>query len=74
MNLTNGATFPTSLFKRARSRINQKIKSPRDTKRCIREIVINNGCNKQIVQILREKRDGKFIFKENFLSRLTNPV
>ena len=31
MNLTNGATFPTSLFKRARSRINQKIKSPRDT-------------------------------------------
>ena len=40
----------------------------------MQEIVINNCCNTQLILILCEKRDGKFNFKGNFLSRLTNPV
>ena len=42
--------------------------------RHIREIAINNGWNTQIVQILHEKLDGKFLFNINFLSRLPKPV
>ena len=49
MNLTDGATFPTALIKRAKSRFNKKINLPYDTKRCIREISINNGWNRHIV-------------------------
>ena len=40
----------------------------------IREIVINNGWNIHIVQILRDKRDGKLLFKRKPLSRKPNPV
>ena len=54
MNLTNVATFLTALIKRAKSILKQKIKPSRDTKRCIREIAINNGWNTQVVHILRE--------------------
>ena len=46
----------------------------RDTKQRIQEIATNNGWNTQIVQILREMRDGNFLFKRKFLSRLTKPV
>ena len=45
-----------------------------DTKWRIREIAISNVCNTHIVQILREKNDGRFIFRGYFLSGLTNPV
>ena len=51
MNLSDGSTFLTYLIKRAKSRINKK---SRDTKRCIREIEINNAWETQVVQILRE--------------------
>ena len=74
MNLTYGATFTTAMIKRAKYIFNQKINFPRDTKQHIREIVINNGWNTQIVQILCEKRDGHFLFKVNLLSRLPKPV
>ena len=40
----------------------------------MQEILIKNGWKTQIVQILRDKCDGKFIFKGNFLSRLPNTV
>ena len=43
-------------------------------KRRIRKITIKNGWNTQIFQILREKCDGKFIFKRNFLIILPNYV
>ena len=74
MNLTDGATFPAALTKPAKTRINQKIKFLRDTKRRIREISINNGWNTHIVQILHEIRDGKFLFKGNLLSTLPKSV
>ena len=32
------------------------------------------GWNLQAAQILREERDGEFIFKENMLSRVPKPV
>ena len=66
MNVNDGATFPTDLIKREKSRIDQNNNFPCDTKRCIRQIAINNGLNTCIVQILGDKRDGKFIFKGNF--------
>ena len=68
INLTDGAIFLTFLIKCAKTRVNTKINHPRDTKRRIREIVINNGWKTQIVQILREIHAG------NFLSRLPEPV
>ena len=67
MNLTDGATFPTTLIKRVKNRVNQKINLPCDTKRRIRETAINNVWNTQLVQILREKRD-KTIFSKKHLS------
>ena len=73
-NLTDGATFPTTLIKCAKTISNHKINFQHDTKLRIWGISINNGWNKQIVQILREKRDGNFLFKVNFLSRLPKPV
>ena len=54
MNLTDGETFLTALIKCAKSRFNQKINFPCDTKRCIRYIEINNVCNTQVLLILRE--------------------
>ena len=47
---------------------------PRDTKRRIHTIAINNGWNTHIVNIFYEERDGKFHFSGNSLIRLTNPV
>ena len=49
MDITTGATFPAALFKRAKTRVNQKINFPRDIKGRIHEIVINNGWNTRIV-------------------------
>ena len=74
MNLTDGATFPMPLIKCAKIRVNQKIIFPRETKRRIQEIAINNGWNTQIVHILREIRDGKFLYKGNFLSIIPKAV
>ena len=70
MILTDGATFPTALIKRAKYIFSQKIKFPRNTKQRIWEISINNGWKTHIVQIFHEKRNGNFLFKGNFLSRL----
>ena len=67
MNLTDVATFTSALVKCAKTRVYLKIKFPRDTKRRIREISINNGYNTQIVHILREIHDGNFLFKVNLL-------
>ena len=47
---------------------------PCDKKWRIRQIAINNGWNTQIVQVLLEKRDLKFIFKVNLLNILPKPV
>ena len=69
MNLTGGVTFLTVLIKCAKSGINKKTNFPRETKRRIRKVEINNGWNTQIVQIFHDKRDGGFIFKVNLLSR-----
>ena len=33
-----------------------------------------NGWNTQVLHILHEELDGKFIFKGNMLSRITKPV
>ena len=74
MDLTDGATFLTDLIKRAKNRVNKRIIFPRDTRRRIRDIAINNGRNTQIVQILYEIHDRNFLFKGNFLSRLPTPV
>ena len=68
MSLTDSATFPTALIKYEKSRINQKIKFPRDTKQVIRKIAIKNGWNTRIVQIMCEKCDSTFLFKVNVLS------
>ena len=57
MNLNDGENFNTALIKRAIYTFNQKIKSPRDTKRRIWEIEINNGWNTHIFQILGEIYD-----------------
>ena len=35
---------------------------------------LKNGWNTQVVHILHEKRDSKFIFKGNMISRLSKPV
>ena len=48
MNLTDGKTFPTALIKFAKTIFNQKIEFPRDTKRRIKKITINTGCNTHI--------------------------
>ena len=74
MNLTDGETFPTTLIKFTKTRVNQKIKFLRDTKRRIQEIAINNGWNTHIVQILHEIRDINFLFKGKILSILPKPV
>ena len=66
MNLTSGATFPESLIKRAKTRIN-KNNFPRDTEQRIRQIEINNGWNIQVVEILREIRDGNLFSMGIFL-------
>ena len=58
MNLTDGAAFPTPLIKHAKNKVNQKINFLHYTKQCIQYIAINNGCNKQILQLLREIRGG----------------
>ena len=70
--LTNSLTFTTALIKYAESRFNQEIKFPLNTKQYIQEIAINNDWNIHIVHILLEKRDGKFLFKMNSLSKLPN--
>ena len=57
-----------------KTRVNQKINFPCETKRRMQEIAIKNGWNTHIVQILCEIRDGNFIFKGNFLSRQPEPV
>ena len=72
MNLTNGATFLMALIKRAKTRFN--FKNLCDSKRHIQEIAINNGWNMHIFQILREKRDGNFIFTGNLLREPPKPV
>ena len=74
MNLTDVATFLVDLVKRAKYIFDHLKKNPCDTKRHIREIAINNGCNTHFVHILREKRDGNFLFKGKFLSRLQKTV
>ena len=74
MNLTDGATFPASMIKCEKTRVNQKINFPCDTKRRIREISLNNGWNTQIVQILCELCDGDFLFGVKVFSILTKPV
>ena len=74
MNLTDGTTLLMALIKRAKPRINEKIKFTRDTKQRIRKISRNNSWNTQVVQILREEFDGKFLFKENMLSILPKSV
>ena len=74
MNLTDGATFLMALIKRAKSRFNQKIKFPRNTKQRICETEIKNGWNPQVVNTLREESDGKFIFKGNMISRVPKNV
>ena len=61
MTLTDGANFPMLLIKRKKTRVNQRIKFPRDTRRRIQEIAINNGWKTQIVYILREIRDGNYL-------------
>ena len=66
MILTDGATFPTPLIKRAETRVNQKIKFSHDTKQCIREIAIKNGWNTHILQIFREICDVNVFSKEIF--------
>ena len=38
------------------------------------QLTINNGCNKQVVHILREDHDGKFLLKGSLISSLPNPV
>ena len=73
-NLTDIETFPTTLIKHEKQRINQDFNFPRDTKQQIRENVTNNSCNTQIVQILCKKRDVKFLFNGNLLSLLPNPL
>ena len=40
MNLTDGTTFPKVLIKREKSKFNQNINLPRDTKQHIHEITI----------------------------------
>ena len=62
MNLTSDATFPPSLIKRAKTRVNLK-KLRRDTKQRIREIAIKNGWNTHIFQILHEIREEKLFSK-----------
>ena len=74
MNLTDFATFPVDLIKRGKTKFNQKINFPCDTKQRVWEIAINNSWNTHIVQILHKKRDGGFIFKGNFISRIPKPV
>ena len=74
MNLIDGSTFTMALIKRAKSRFNQKNQFTRDIKRRRWEIAINNGWNKKIVHILRDKCDGYVILKGNFLSRLSKYV
>ena len=63
-----------NLIKRAKTRVIQKIKFLRDTKPCIQQIEINNGCNTQIVHILCDILDVDFLFKVKLLSRLPKPV
>ena len=67
MNLTDGRTSPEALIKRAKFGFNQKIKFPHDTNQHIQEIVINNGFNTHIVQMLCEICEGDFIFERKFL-------
>ena len=38
------------------------------------KFAINNGCNTQVVHILREECDGAFIFKGDLLNRLPKSV
>ena len=59
MNLTDVATFLMTLIKLSKTRVNKKMC---DTKRSMREITVSNGWNTQIIQILREIRDGNFFF------------
>ena len=61
-------------MKRANTRVNKRIKFPRDTKQRIQEIAMNNSCKTQIVQILREIRYEDFLSKGKFLSRISIPV
>ena len=74
MNLSDDDTFPSALIKRAKIRINQKIKFLHDTKHRVCTIAINNGWNNHIVQIVIEECDGNFCSSGNMLSRLPNPV
>ena len=74
ISLTNDATFPEALIKRANSIFNQKIKFPRDPMLLVHKNAIKSGCNTQVVQILCEERGGKIHSKGNMLSRLIKPV
>ena len=58
-----------SLLNCEKNRVNKQINNPCETKQHIQDIAINNSWN-IFVQILRDIRDGKIIFKENFLSRI----
>ena len=55
-----------ALIKHAKTKVNKKIKFPRDTKRRIQETSINNGWNTHTVQILLGIRDDFFFSKEYF--------
>ena len=59
MNLTDGETFTMYMIKREKYRFNLHINFPREAKQRVRENTINIGCNTQVVQILRKKRDAK---------------
>ena len=52
----------------------QKVKHFVEVKKIVCKNAMNNGWYTHVFQILRKERDGKFIFKVNLLSRLTNPV
>ena len=74
MNLTDGANFPMPLIKISKTRVNKKRDFPRDKKHCIQEISINIVWNTHIVQILREIRDGKFLFRKKIISIIPKNV
>ena len=74
INLTGGELFPLDLIKHEKLRLNIKIYVLHETKQRMRTIEMDNGCNKQVVQILHEEHNGKFIFKVNIIIRIPKPV
>ena len=65
-------------FQRTQSNVKNDIKSkiisPRDNKRRICKIEIQNGWNTQVVQVLCEDRDCRFHFKASAISRISNAI